>query len=332
MELQQGRWWLNQQPSGNWIPSSLLYFSLCNLCWCLRARMVLSVCKAVCFCISNNSTSDGNNNALLLRGQWVSFFILSLSLARQTQRHQSLLSTTSFLIKRAKVEPRQSISLLLALPPENSSSFGDVQSLLWFFCRRCSNSSVESDDEPPCAEEIDYDTASSSDGEEEFLELDQEIQEYLSCVEGETEDEGVTTGQTCSSRALRGLYISSQPAPSSTALPLGSSALGLCRGFESSPVWARLWPAEQQENGSLLVFASLPASAPFPDVLLLVLNGELTVCLCNLYTYICWERLLTLCTWGRARGHQPRWYHVRSSFPKHNPQLHGCLMVSYRLA
>ncbi|XP_058667437.1 cytosolic carboxypeptidase 4 [Ammospiza caudacuta] len=102
--------------------------------------------------------------------------------------------------------------------------------------RRCSNSSLESDDEPPCAEEIDYDTACSSDGEEEFLELDQEIQECLSCVEAETEDEGVTTGQTCSSRALRGLYISSQPAPNSTALPLGSSALGLCRGFESSPV------------------------------------------------------------------------------------------------
>ncbi|TRZ20640.1 hypothetical protein HGM15179_006448, partial [Zosterops borbonicus] len=102
--------------------------------------------------------------------------------------------------------------------------------------RRCSNSSLESDDEPPCAEEIDYDTASSSDGEEEFLELDQEIQECLSCVECETEDEGVTTGQTCSSRALRELYISSQPTPNSTALPLGSTALGLYSGFESSPV------------------------------------------------------------------------------------------------
>ncbi|XP_068882190.1 cytosolic carboxypeptidase 4 [Aphelocoma coerulescens] len=102
--------------------------------------------------------------------------------------------------------------------------------------RRCSNSSLESDDEPPCAEEIDYDTASSSDGEEEFSELDQEIQECLSWVESETEDEGATTGQTCSSRALRGLYISSQPAPNSAALPLGSTALGLYSGFESSPV------------------------------------------------------------------------------------------------
>lgn len=153
-----------------------------------------------------------------------------------TKTHQSLLSTTSSLINRDKVEPKKSISLLLALPPENTSSFGDIQSLLWFFCRRCSNSSLESDDEPPCAEEIDYDTASSCDGEEEFLELDREIQECLSCVEGETEDEGVSTGQTCSSRALRGLYISSQPSSNSTALPLGSAALGLYSGFESSPV------------------------------------------------------------------------------------------------
>ncbi|XP_017660769.1 PREDICTED: cytosolic carboxypeptidase 4 [Lepidothrix coronata] len=102
--------------------------------------------------------------------------------------------------------------------------------------RRCSNSSLESDDEPPCVEEIDYNTDTISDCEEDFSELDQEIQESLSWVEGEREDEGVTTGQTCSSRALRGLYISSQPAPNSTALPLGSAALGLYNGFKSSPV------------------------------------------------------------------------------------------------
>lgn len=161
---------------------------------------------------------------------------ITLIVETDTETHRSLLSATSSLINRAKVEPRKSISLLLALPPENTPSFGDVQSLLWFLCRRCSTSSVESDDEPPCAEEIDYDTASSSDGEEEFSELDQEIQECLSWVEGETEDEGATTGQTCSSRALRGLCISSQPAPNSAALPLGSAALGLYSGFESSPV------------------------------------------------------------------------------------------------
>uniref|UniRef100_A0A663EAA0 AGBL carboxypeptidase 1 n=1 Tax=Aquila chrysaetos chrysaetos TaxID=223781 RepID=A0A663EAA0_AQUCH len=61
----------------------------------------------------------------------------------------------------------------------------------------CSNSSLETDDEPPCVEEIDYSTDSYSDGEEDFSELDQEIQECLSCVEGETEDEGATMGQTC---------------------------------------------------------------------------------------------------------------------------------------
>ncbi|KAM6119333.1 LOW QUALITY PROTEIN: cytosolic carboxypeptidase 4 [Pterocles gutturalis] len=101
--------------------------------------------------------------------------------------------------------------------------------------RRCSNSNLETDDEPPCAEEIDYHTDSCSDSEGDFSELDQEIQECVSWVEGDTEDEGVTTGQTCSSKALRGLYISSQPASNSTALPLRSTALGVYSGFESSP-------------------------------------------------------------------------------------------------
>ncbi|XP_009885965.1 PREDICTED: cytosolic carboxypeptidase 4 [Charadrius vociferus] len=101
--------------------------------------------------------------------------------------------------------------------------------------RSCGNSSLETDDEPPCAEEIDYNTDSCSDDEGNFSELDQEIQECLSWVEGETEDEGVTTGQTCSSKALRGLYISSQPTSNSTSLPLRSTALGVYSGFESSP-------------------------------------------------------------------------------------------------
>uniref|UniRef100_A0A8B9F637 ATP/GTP binding protein like 1 n=1 Tax=Amazona collaria TaxID=241587 RepID=A0A8B9F637_9PSIT len=56
----------------------------------------------------------------------------------------------------------------------------------------CSNSSQEIDDEPPCVEEIDYNTDSCSDGEEDFSELDQEIQEYVSWVEGKTEDDEVT--------------------------------------------------------------------------------------------------------------------------------------------
>ncbi|XP_071610403.1 cytosolic carboxypeptidase 4 isoform X1 [Heliangelus exortis] len=100
--------------------------------------------------------------------------------------------------------------------------------------RSCSSSSLETDDEPPCVEEIDYNTDSCSDGDGD-LELDQEIQECLSWVEGDVEDEGATTEQTCSSKALRGLYISSQPASSSTALPLRSAALGLYSGFKSSP-------------------------------------------------------------------------------------------------
>ncbi|KAM6409380.1 cytosolic carboxypeptidase 4 [Rhynochetos jubatus] len=101
--------------------------------------------------------------------------------------------------------------------------------------RSCSNSSLETDDEPPCVEEIDYNTDSCSDGEGDFSELDQEIQECLSWTEGETEDEAVSTGQTCSSNALRGFYISSQPASNSTALPLRSTTLGVYSGFESSP-------------------------------------------------------------------------------------------------
>ncbi|XP_025929006.1 cytosolic carboxypeptidase 4 [Apteryx rowi] len=101
--------------------------------------------------------------------------------------------------------------------------------------RSSSNSSLETDDEPPCVEEIDYNTDSCSDGEGDFSELDKEIQECLSQVEGETEDEGATTGQTCSSKVLRGLYTSSQPAANNMALPLRSVPLGMYSGFESSP-------------------------------------------------------------------------------------------------
>nr|XP_009679874.1 PREDICTED: cytosolic carboxypeptidase 4 [Struthio camelus australis] len=101
--------------------------------------------------------------------------------------------------------------------------------------RSSSNSSLETDDEPPCVEEIDYNTDSCSDGEGDFSELDKEIQECLLQVEGETEDGGATMGQTCSSKVLRGLYISSQPAANNRALPLRSAPLGMCSGFESSP-------------------------------------------------------------------------------------------------
>ncbi|XP_009999611.1 PREDICTED: cytosolic carboxypeptidase 4 [Chaetura pelagica] len=100
--------------------------------------------------------------------------------------------------------------------------------------RSCSNSNLETDDEPPCGEEIDYNTDSCSDGEGD-LELDQEIQECLSWVEGEVEDEGVATEQTCSSKAPRGLYISSQPASDNRSHPLRSTALGVYSGFKSSP-------------------------------------------------------------------------------------------------
>lgn len=85
-------------------------------------------------------------------------------------------------------------------------------------------------------EEIDYNADSCSDGEEDFSELDQEIQEYLSWVEGKTEDDEVTMGQTCSSKVLRGLYVSNQPATNNMGLPLHSTALGVYSRFKSSPV------------------------------------------------------------------------------------------------
>ncbi|KAM8996956.1 cytosolic carboxypeptidase 4 [Ara ararauna] len=102
--------------------------------------------------------------------------------------------------------------------------------------RSCSNSSQEIDDEPPCVEEIDYNTDSCSDGEEDFSELDREIQEYVSWMEGKTEDDEVTMGQTCRSKALRGLYVSNQPVTNNAGLPLHSTALGVYSGFKSSPV------------------------------------------------------------------------------------------------
>ncbi|KAG5197979.1 hypothetical protein MJG53_012603 [Ovis ammon polii x Ovis aries] len=61
-----------------------------------------------------------------------------------------------------------------------------------------SNSSTASelDDEPPCLEEIEYGTDSSSDQEGSFSELDQQIQE---CAfhkdEGEEEEEGTGQGR-----------------------------------------------------------------------------------------------------------------------------------------
>lgn len=165
-------------------------------------------------------------------------------MVKQTQRHTgAYLVLSHVLLAEQGLNPGNTFPCYLLLPWENTPSFDDDQSLFWFFCRSCGNSSLETDDEPPCAEEIDYNTDSCSDDEGNFSELDQEIQECLSWVEGETEDEEVTTGQTCSSKALRGLYISSQPSPNSTALPLRSTALGVYSGFESSPAWTRLWLA-----------------------------------------------------------------------------------------
>ncbi|XP_019332932.2 cytosolic carboxypeptidase 4 [Alligator mississippiensis] len=101
--------------------------------------------------------------------------------------------------------------------------------------RRSSSSNLETDDEPPCGEEIDYNTDSCSDEEGDFSELDKEIQEGSPRAEGETEEEGTSEGQTCSSKVLKGLYISSQPTSNKKALPLPPASLRVYTGFESSP-------------------------------------------------------------------------------------------------
>ncbi|XP_067411757.1 cytosolic carboxypeptidase 4 [Emydura macquarii macquarii] len=101
--------------------------------------------------------------------------------------------------------------------------------------RSSSTSSLETDDEPPCGEDVDYNTDSCSDQEGDFSELDKEIQEISLRAEGETEEEGASEGQTCSSSVLGGGYISNHQATNSKALPLPSMPLGVFAEFESSP-------------------------------------------------------------------------------------------------
>ncbi|XP_030434866.1 cytosolic carboxypeptidase 4 [Gopherus evgoodei] len=101
--------------------------------------------------------------------------------------------------------------------------------------RSSSTTSLEIDDEPPCGEDVDYNTDSCSDQEGDFSELDKEIREISLRAEGEVEDEGASEGQTCSSSVLGGFYISSHQTTKSKALPLPSTSLGVFAEFESSP-------------------------------------------------------------------------------------------------
>lgn len=174
-----------------------------------------------------------------------------------------------------------SLLLLLGYTP----SFDDIQSLLWFFCRRCSNSSLETDDEPPCVEEIDYNTDSCSDGEGDFSELDQEIQECLSWEEGEAEDEGETTGQTCSSKALRGLYISSQPASNSTALPLRSTPLGCTVGLRAALRKQGFELQSSKQMGYCLLSPVCQLQPPSQMLLQFCMENWLCVCGISIHIY-----------------------------------------------
>ncbi|XP_044837186.1 cytosolic carboxypeptidase 4 isoform X2 [Mauremys mutica] len=101
--------------------------------------------------------------------------------------------------------------------------------------RSSSTNSLEIDDEPPCGEDVDYNTDSCSDQEGDFSELDEEIREISLRAEGEVEEEGAGEGQTCSSSVLGGFYISSHQTTKSKALPLPSTSLGVFAEFESSP-------------------------------------------------------------------------------------------------
>ncbi|CAM5145622.1 unnamed protein product [Eretmochelys imbricata] len=102
--------------------------------------------------------------------------------------------------------------------------------------RSSSINNLEIDDEPPCGEDVDYNTDSCSDQEGDFSELDEEIREISLRAEGEVEEEGASEGQTCGSSVLGGFYISSHQTANSKALPLPSASLGVFAGFESSPV------------------------------------------------------------------------------------------------
>ncbi|CAM2099022.1 unnamed protein product [Caretta caretta] len=102
--------------------------------------------------------------------------------------------------------------------------------------RSSSTNNLEIDDEPPCGEDVDYNTDSCSDQEGDFSELDEEIREISLRAEGEVEEEGASEGQTCGSSVLGGFYISSHQTANSKALPLPSASLGVFAGFESSPV------------------------------------------------------------------------------------------------
>ncbi|XP_053128273.1 cytosolic carboxypeptidase 4 isoform X3 [Hemicordylus capensis] len=70
--------------------------------------------------------------------------------------------------------------------------------------RSSSNSGLETDDELPCGDEVDYNTDSCSDQEGDFSELGKDIQEHPSHTEGEEEEAEAGPGQLCGPSPLGG--------------------------------------------------------------------------------------------------------------------------------
>ncbi|KAL8197558.1 UNVERIFIED_CONTAM: hypothetical protein K2H54_031821 [Gekko kuhli] len=78
------------------------------------------------------------------------------------------------------------------------------------FDRGSSSSIVETDDELPIGDEVDYNTDSCSDQEGDFSELDDAIREHPLRLDGGNAEVEAGKGQVCSLKPRDGLRISSR--------------------------------------------------------------------------------------------------------------------------
>lgn len=286
--------------------------------------MVLSVYKALCFCVSNRNNSDNKNNVVCLWGREVSLFVLQM--VKQTKRHTgSFLVPSYVLFSRARIEPRKRMSLLLALTPKEHTLLWWHPVFLVIFLQKLQ-------------QQLPGDWWWTSLCGRTWLWYWQLLWWRRGLLGARPRDPGVPLvgGRTDrrwgsdhgTDMQLQGsqgaLYV--QP----TRIQQYSSP------SESNSTWGVQWVWEQpcvnkaltcravskQVAAHICLFASFSI---LPRCVAPVLNRKLSVCLCNLYTFIYGEWLLTLCTQSRARGHWPRWFCVRtSSIPIQNPQSHSC--------
>ncbi|XP_029430511.1 cytosolic carboxypeptidase 4 isoform X2 [Rhinatrema bivittatum] len=97
-------------------------------------------------------------------------------------------------------------------------AFLDLEEDTWLPDNLCN---VECDEDPPCLEEIDYNTDSCSDQEGETADLDKDIKESTLKTAEDPEEE-----HTCNSVLLDGLFISTRNLPNRKTVPLTSRPLG----------------------------------------------------------------------------------------------------------